>query len=102
MALRFCGVNLSVMQLIISIDEQGIRTIRDSGCQQWRHGIADLPGNFDFGPGEPEGVGEGLDARGLAMGNRPVLRWVKIAALLRLVELGANCEGRPVPPEAAE
>src|SRR5436305_784172 len=76
----------------------------DRGREQWGYCVPDL--FRDLRPlligGEDEVVVEAHQACGLPNRDRPVCRRVEVAALLGLVELGADREGGPVPPEAAE
>lgn len=65
------------------------------------YGIADLAGDFDLRSLEDEIIRECLQAGCFPVGDRPVLLWVEVTALLGLVELGADRVGRPVPPESA-
>src|SRR5262245_17032539 len=75
---------------------------RDRRRENARHRVADLPCDLDLRPDEAERVRERLEARRLPVRDRTVLVRMQIAALLRLEELRADRDGRPVPPESAE
>src|SRR5688572_28872276 len=68
----------------------------------WWHCVTDLASNLDAAALECEGVGEGLEASSLAMGDGPIGLWMEVPALFRLERLGPNRECWAVPPQLPE
>jgi len=64
----------------------------------WWHCIPYLDSYFDPLSLKYEVVREALQSCRLAVRNRPVSFWVKIAAFFRLVELATNRDSGPIPP----
>src|SRR5262245_19543917 len=73
----------------------------DPSTQRYGHSVTELSGDRHLRTHPLVVVREPLDARGFVVSDRPMLDRMKVSTLLRLEELGADRDGRPIPWEAA-